>query len=114
MQEYLEMDGDIAFNIALCNRFGGIGSSTYSEICGGYIEGVYQWATHNIYGVDECENDKYVGWTITFNCSSGLGGGIQRRVYISKWVMNIQPKDWKHAKALFNKYLKEDYKFNNR
>jgi len=27
--------------------------------------------------------------------------------------MNIKPKDWKHAKALFNKYLQQDTKFNN-
>jgi hypothetical protein len=104
--DYLEMDGGIAFNLAIYNRFSNIGDQVYSEICGGFIEGVYQWADHNIDYVDDCENDKYVGYTITFN------DGQIRRVYIEKWVMNIQPKNWKHAKSLFGKYLKEDYKFN--
>jgi len=27
--------------------------------------------------------------------------------------MNIMPKNWKHAKSLFNKFLKEDVDFNN-
>lgn len=110
MNDYLAMDGNIAFNLAIYNRFSSIGDSAYSEICGGFIDGVYQWSTHNIENVDECENSKYVGWTITFG--SGYGT-TERRVYIEKWVMNIAPKDWKHAKSLFNKYLREDVKFNN-
>jgi hypothetical protein len=110
MSDYLEMDGHIAFNLAIYNRFSSIGDSVYSEICGGFIEGVYQWATHNIYDVMECENHKYTGWEITFGTSHFY---TKRRVYIPNWVMNIEPKDWRHAKALFNKYLLEDTKFNN-
>ena len=105
--EYLDMDGGIAFNLAVYNRFSSIGDSAYTEICGGYIEGVYQWADHNIYNVDEVENGKYIGWNITFE------NGATRRIYIEKWVMNIMPENWKHAKCLFNKFLKEDIKFNN-
>ena len=112
MSDFLEMDGNIAFNLAIYNRFSSIGDSCYSEICGGFIEGVYQWADHNICDVTESENDKYIGYTIFFNDDCGYGL-IQRRVYIEKWVMNIVPKDWKHAKSLFNKYLLEDAKFNN-
>ena len=104
--DYLQMDGGIAFNIAIYNRFSSIGDSVYSEICGGFIEGVYQWADHNIDYVMDSENDKYYGYTITFT------NGATRRVYIENWVLNIQPKDWKHAKALFNKYLKQDVKYN--
>jgi hypothetical protein len=105
-KDYLEMDGGLAFNLAIYNRFSTISDSVYSEICGSFIEGVYQWVDHNIEYVMDSENQKYSGYTITF------ASGIIRRVYIENWVLNIQPKDWKHAKALFNKYLKEDVKFN--
>jgi hypothetical protein len=101
MSDYLEMDGGIIFNIALYNRFSSIGDSCYSEICGSYIEGVYQWADHNIYSVDEVSNHKYHGWIVNF----GSYGTIERKVYIPNWVMEIKPKNFKHAKALFNKYL---------
>jgi hypothetical protein len=105
-QDYLDMDGGIAFNLAIFNRFSSIGDSCYSEICGGFIDGVYQWADHNINFVGESWNDKYYGYTIEFN------SGATRRVYIEKWVLALTPKDWKHAKSLFNKFLKEDIKFN--
>lgn len=98
--QFLEMDGSIAFNLAIYNRFNNIGDGVYSEICGGFIDGVYQWATHNIDIVDECKNQKYTGWKIVFS------NGELRKVYIENWVLEIQPKDWKHAKNLFNKYLK--------
>ena len=100
MNDYLEMDGNIAFNMAIYKRFSTIGDSCYSSICGGFIEGVYQWASHNIYGITESANEKYTGWTIDFE--SGYTG----RVYIENWVMDADIKDWKHAKNLFNKYLK--------
>jgi hypothetical protein len=104
--DYLNMDGGIAFNLAIYNRFSNIGDSVYSEICGGFIDGVYQWADHNIDYVIDSDNQRYHGYTIHFT------NGTIRRVYIENWVLDIQPKDWKHAKALFNKYLKEDVKFN--
>jgi hypothetical protein len=104
VKDYLELDGGIILNIAIYNRFGG--NQAYTEICGGFIEGVYQWATHNIDGIDECENSKNYGFTINFE------DGRIRRIYIPIWVMNIEPKDFKHAKSLFNKYIKEDYKYN--
>lgn len=106
MGYFLEMDGGIIQKIAIYNRFSSIGDGCYAEICGGFIEGVYQWSSHNIDYIDECENQKYVGWTIYFD------GGAIRRVYIPKWVMNIEPKDFKHAKALYCKYLLEDVTFN--
>lgn len=107
MNDYLEMDGGILFNIALFNRFSSIGDSCYAGICGGFIEGVHQWAQHNIYGIDESANQKYTGWTIHFE------NGSIRRVYIENWVMETSPKDYKHAKNLFKKYLKCDERFNN-
>jgi hypothetical protein len=99
MQDYLEQDGNIGFNIAIYNRFSTIGDSSYASICGGFIDGVYQWASHNIDSTDEVANSKYTGWIIRF--SSGSEG----RVYIPSWVMDVKPRDWKHAKNLFNKYL---------
>jgi hypothetical protein len=100
MNEYLEMDGSIAFNLAIYNRFSSIEDSCYSSICGGFIEGVYQWSSHNIIDINEVSNQKYIGWEIRFENDK------IRKVYIEKWVMNSKPKDWNHAKNLFNKYLK--------
>jgi len=105
-QKYLDQDGGIAFNLAIYNRFSSIGDSVYSEICGGFIDGVYQWSDHNIDYVEDSENTKYYGFTINFN------GGAKRRVYIERWVLNIEPSNWKHARSLFNKYLREDVKYN--
>ena len=103
-KQYLEMDGSIAFYIAVYNRFSSITDNSYSEICGGFVDGVHQWATHNVYDVIECANQKFTGWTIIF----GSGGETkERKIYIPNWVLNIKPKNWKHAKNLFNKYLKE-------
>ena len=99
MQDYLEQDGNIGFNIAIYNRFSTIGDSSYAGICGGFIEGVYQWADHNINDISEVANLKYTGWVIRFNSES------EGRVYIPNWVMDVKPRDWKHAKNLFNKYL---------
>ena len=99
MQNYLEQDGNIGFNIAIYSRFSSIGDSAYAEICGGFIDGVYQWADHNINDISEVANSKYTGWIIHFN------NGAERKVYIPNWVMDVKPRDWKHAKNLFNKYL---------
>lgn len=99
--DYLEMDGNIAFNLAIYNRFSNIGDSVYLEVCGGFIDGVYQWSTHNIDFIRECKNEKFTGWEINF------AGGHSRKVYIENWVLQIQPKDWKHARNLFNKYLQQ-------
>ena len=107
MQQLLEQDGHLGFNLAIHKRFSSIGDSAYTEICGGFIEGVYQWATHNISDVIESSNDKYTGWTIHFE------GGTTRRVYIPNWVMSIIPTGWGHAKNIFSKYLIEDHKYNS-
>jgi hypothetical protein len=99
--EYLEMDGNLAFNLAIYNRFSLVTDQIYTEICGGFIEAVYQWSDHNIEDIIECANSKYTGWTIRFE------NGCEGKVYIENWVLNIAPKNWKHAKCLFNKYLKK-------
>jgi len=104
MEQYLEQDGSLAFSLAIYNRFNRIGDNVYSEIGGGFIHGVYQWANHNIDNIIECKNSKYFGWTIF------LGSGphiVERKVYIPRWVMEVKPKNWNHAKSLFNKYLQQ-------
>ena len=106
VREYLEMDGGIIFNIAIFKRFSCVADKSYSEICGSFIEGVYQWADHNLDYLVDSENNKYYGWTIHFQNQS------TKRVYIPKWVLSVKCKDFKHAKNLFNKYLLSDYKYN--
>tara|TARA_R110000765_G_scaffold230263_1_gene333700 strand:- start:53 stop:388 length:336 start_codon:yes stop_codon:yes gene_type:complete len=101
MNDYLEQDGSIAFSVAIFNRMGAETGSGYMEL--GFIEGVYQWATHNIMSVDECKNEKYTGWTISFKVRGGQE--YSRKFYIENWVMSITPKGWSHAKNMFNKYL---------
>jgi len=100
MDYYLNQDGGIGFNIAFFNRFASIGDSCYTDICGSFIEGVYVWADHNIESVDESHNAKYIGYTLRAN------DGTERRCYIERRIMEIMPTDWKHAKNLFNKFLK--------
>lgn len=104
MKEYLQQDNQMAFNLAIYNRFNRIGDGVYSEICGGFIDGVCEWAEHNIDDVIECENSKYFGWTIFLGSGYQL---VERKVYIARWVMETKPKNWKHAKNLFNKYLQQ-------
>jgi hypothetical protein len=101
MTDFLAMDGNIAFSLAIYNRFNKIDDNAYSEICGGFIDGVYQWAIHNIDDCIERKNEKFTGWIIRF------ASGEERKVYVPNWVMNITPKNWKHAKNIFNKYLKQ-------
>ena len=105
MKEYLEMDNSMAFNIAIYNRFATPGDG-YADICGSFIDGVMQWAYHHIRYVDEKTNSKYHGWIITFEDDpSRPYAKTEGKVYIPNWVMDITPKNWKHAKCLFNKYL---------
>ena len=100
MKDFLTVDGELGFDIALYKRFSSIGDNCYADICGGFNEGVYQWASHNIDSVDECKNHKFTGWTIFF------ANGEERKVYVPNWVMEIKPSNWRHAKNLFDKYLK--------
>ena len=102
LKEYLELDGGLILKMAIYNRFSSIGDNCYSEICGGYVMGVYQWADHNLYNIDECSNEKYTGWKLEL----GYNGDAERKIFIENWVLDIVPKDFKHAKNLFNKYLK--------
>jgi hypothetical protein len=106
MTEYLEMDSNIAFLIAIYKRF--VMPEThdvYTSVSGGFVNAVYDWSTHNISTWDECKNDKYTGFTVYWN-DNGAGEPRVERVYIPNWVMEATPKNWGHAKNLFNKYLR--------
>jgi len=106
MMEYLEMDGSIAILIAFFNRFAmPAEASVYREVGGGFVEGVYGWADHKIGDWEISKNDKYTGFTV-YPQSHEMGEVEPARVYIENWVMDIKPKNWVHAKNLFNKYLK--------
>jgi hypothetical protein len=102
--EYLNQDGQLILNLAIYNRFSNIGDEVYSEICGGFIEGVYQWSTHNIDEINEVTNDNFTGWVISFN-----GGQIRRRIYIENRILDYisnKCKGWGHAKNVFLKHVK--------
>lgn len=100
-RDYLEKDGELVLLIGFANVLPELGTmDTYSSICGSWVDGVYQWASHNIYNVSEVSNSKYTGWIIT------TSDGSEYKVYIPNWVLNLQPKNWKHAKNLFKKYLR--------
>jgi hypothetical protein len=100
MEQFLSQDSNMAFNVALWNNLAGSEAASYIEICGDFYSAVCQWASHNIYYVHECQNDKFTGWTLVDSCSN------ETKVYVPNWVMDAEVKDWKHAKNLFSRHLK--------
>lgn len=100
--EYDKENGSLIFGIAvsnkLCDVVGQMGA--YAGICGSYYDGVHQWMTHNVDGIDEVSNEKYTGYIIY--TESG-----EHKLYIENRIMNLEVNDWKHAKNLFVKYLKK-------
>lgn len=96
-----QSNGNLILNCAISNKWAD-NISVYSEICGGYYEGVLQWATHNIYNIDTFENEKYIGYIIHDN------NGNQHKFVVPKWVINKDVgNNWRFAKNLFNKFLKK-------
>lgn len=102
LNDYLQDQGgeNFLFNSAIYNKFSVASDREYASMCGGFREGVFTWVDHNIDSVVEVANSKYEGWILYF--SSGSIG----RVYIPHWVLNLNTTNLKHAKCLFNKYLK--------
>lgn len=93
-------NGSIIFNYGLMHNLAGFGQvSAYAGICGGGYEACHTWVDHNVYDVNEVENDKYVGWIIT----DGMGN--KKKVYIQKWVLQVKTTNWKKAFNMFKKYL---------
>jgi hypothetical protein len=100
MEVMINEDMQLALNIALFNRLRGETDTSYFEICGGFIEGVQQWAQHNIASTYSCQNHKYFGWTIE------LENGTIKRAICPINIMKTSPNNWDHAKNLLNKYMK--------
>lgn len=100
LNHYLQVDGHIAFYLAIYNRCSDIGDRVYTEICGGFIEGVHQWATHNIEDTIRDEQRGLIIWTIRFT------NGSERRFSIPDCMGDYLMNDWKHAKNFINKFLK--------
>jgi hypothetical protein len=104
LKNYLENDDSLILKIGIATYSFGIGEAhAYAEICGSFIEGVHQWATHSIIDINEVENQKYTGWV----CRIDFGGYEKDvKIYVPNWVLEAEVKDFKHAKNLFLKYLK--------
>jgi len=88
----------LGFSSKLSNKVGEL--SAYAGICGSYYDGVHQWMTHNIDSWDECANEKYTGYTVFAEDAEVY------RLVIENRIMDLEVKDWKHAKNLFTKYLR--------
>jgi hypothetical protein len=105
--KYIKQDGGLILNLAIHRHCSDIGDGVYSEICGGFIEGVYQWATHNIVDIIETSNEKYTGWTVHFT------NGNTRQFYMKNGVLDYiadKCKGWRHAKNTFNNHFTRSYK----
>lgn len=100
MMDMIFSDSDMAFKIVMFNRLRGMNTDAYFEIGGSWIEGVMLWAEHTLESIVHSENHKYHGWTVM------LENGNIVRVVVPRWVMEVTPKGWQHAKNLFNKYLR--------
>ena len=99
MEVMINEDAQMGLNIALFNRLRSETDTSYFETCGGFIEGVQQWAEHNIIYTESCQNHKYFGWTI------GLESGKIIRAICPIHIMKVSPNNWEHAKNLLNKYM---------
>jgi hypothetical protein len=102
LQDYLNEEGgeNFLFNCAMYNLFSIESDREYAAICGNFREGVFTWADHSIDTVEDVANAKYQGWVLH------LSGGSVRKAYIPNWVLNLNVSNYKHAKCLFNKYIK--------
>ena len=104
---YLDLDGGIIFKIGASRYAQQLGmGDTYSDICGSWIEGVYQWADHYLGDIEEVSNHKYTGWKCTIG---DYVDSYEVKLYIPNWVLDTEVKDFKHTKNLFNKYLTRKY-----
>ena len=103
LKDYLETDDSLILKIGIATHCYGIGEAQeYAEICGSFIEGIYQWCSHSLLDVTEVSNKKYTGWV----CRVDFGSYEKDvKIYIPNWVMEASVKDFKHAKNLFLKYL---------
>ena len=101
---FLEMDGQGLLKLAFFNV---LGSYEYVEICGSRLDASHQWCDHNVIDIEEKSNSKYVGWVVHRYDECGIGcGEVNHKFYVPSWLLEVKVKDWKHAKNLFNKYIR--------
>jgi hypothetical protein len=101
---YLDADGQGLLKLGIFNF---LGCRDYVEICGSRIDASHQWFDHNVYDIDEVSNDKYVGWVV--HCYDECGmvcSGHDYKFYMPLRMLDYKVKSFRHAKNLFNKYLK--------
>lgn len=94
---------NLFINMAIAKFAGALGAiSEYSSICGGYVEGVQQWCTHNVEDIVEAENWKYVGWSVTLADKEK-----PLQIFIKKSALDYIGSScttFKHAKNTFAKH----------
>ena len=93
-----------ALKSALYNRLGD-SSLLSSGIYFSTAEAMGEWENDCLGSFNEVSNAKYTGWEVRV---SGNYDSYVRVVkpYIPNWVLKVEVKDYRHAKNLFNKYLK--------
>ena len=106
VRHYIKEDNDFLISLAVYNTYSLPCAKAYNYICGGFIEGVHEWASDNIDFIQISTNKKYTGYTIYMFDSYGAST-IEKRLYIENKILNIKPQNWQHAKNVFNKYLKQ-------
>jgi hypothetical protein len=96
-----QSNGNLILNLAIAKK-SNANLTAYSEICGSLYDGVFQWADHNIYELNEVENHKYRGYIVKDSM------GNEHKFVIPKWVLNKDVgNDWKFAKNMFNKFFRK-------
>ena len=95
VKHFVEKDNNTAFDLVLFNK---LNSGFIGTGCN--IETAWAWVKQKIKWIEECENEKYIGWVVTLNNEDVF------KLYITKNIYNLKAKDWNHGKNLFNKYLK--------
>ena len=94
-------NGNLILNLGIAKK-SNADLSTYGDICGSWGEGVFQWASHNIYSLDEVENQKYRGYIVSDSM------GDEHKFVIPQWVLKKDVgNDWRYAKNMFCKFLRK-------
>lgn len=96
-----QSNGNLILNLAIAKK-SNADFDTYSGVCGSLYDGVYQWADHNIYDLNEVENQKYRGYIVTDSM------GNEHKFVIPQWVLKKDVgNDWRYAKNMFCKFLRK-------
>tara|TARA_Y100001972_G_C7410124_1_gene212615 strand:- start:66 stop:425 length:360 start_codon:yes stop_codon:yes gene_type:complete len=109
----LYKDGSFLLNIGIASKLAGNESTytikEYSEISGSFENGCQDWCYHNVFDIEEKENNKYYGWVITLNDSYGNAEEKSHKLYIEKSQLKYamtKTKNWKHCRNSLIKFFK--------